>query len=210
MVIDEKYFIYVSISIVVLYLVFMIIGYKKGFLYELVSLGYTFISILISWMVSPTLASLYPIIDINSFTDNDLIDKLVNINPIINTIAYFIIIFLFLKLFYLVLSLILKGLNKLPVIGKLNQILGLFAGIINATVVTLAISMLFTLPLFKNGNDIRNKTILMFIDKYSMNALNYVVEKIDINKIKNTFSDIDLNNIKDEFKVWFENNIDNE
>lgn len=211
MIINEKYFIYISIFILVLYLVFMIIGYKKGFIYELVSLIYTGLAILASWFVAPILGKLYPIIKLeNIYEDASIVSKLINIDPIINTIAYFAIVFLVLKLFYVVLSLVLKSLNKIPVIGKLNQILGLLAGIFNATLVTLAISLLFTLPVFKNGKEIKEKTILLFVDKYTTEALSYALDNVELKHIEDVFDSIDIDAARLEFKQYLLNNNKNE
>ena len=206
MIIPSEAFIYISIFIVVLYLVFMIIGYTKGFLYELMSLGYTALSVIIAWAISPTLANLYPIVNLENISDNNLLLKTININPIINTVIYFIIVFLLLKLFYIVLSLILKGMNKIPVVGKLNQILGLFAGIFNATIVTLALTMLLSLPIIKNGKEVKENTILMFINKYSVDALNLVVENINFDKLKDSFEGFKIEDVRTTFQKWIESN----
>lgn len=202
--VSSEYFIYIDIAIALIYIALIIIGYKKGFLYELVSLVYTGVSIVIAWFLSPVLASLYPIINYqdNVVESMQLINKLVDLNPILNTIIYFVIIFLVLKVFYFILALLIKGINKIPVIGKFNQILGIFAGILNATIIVLALSMLLSLPAIDNGNEIKNGTVFKYIDIYSKNIMSYVVENVDLNNIKQQFTNFDVDNARDAFKQW--------
>ena len=161
MIIPENYFIYITGFIIAIYLVMIYIGYRKGFLYELVSLLYTAASLILAWFASPVLASLFPLFDISSLNEKyELIDHFFNLNNLLNTVAYFLIIFLVLKLLYVFVALLMKSLNKIPVLGKLNQILGACSGVINATLIALALSMLLSLPLISNGREVREKTIL--------------------------------------------------
>ena len=202
MLIPEKYFIYISIFIVAIYIVLMIIGYKKGFLYELVNLLYTAASLAVAWL-SPVLSSLFPIIDVGTLdSDYKILANFFNLNEIINTLAYFIIVFLVLKLLYVFISLVVKSINKIPVIGKFNQYLGAGFGFVNATLIVLCLSMLLSIPLFKNGNEVREKTILRYITKYSDEVLSIVAEKIGEAKIQNGVEEMDVDGYRNEFKQW--------
>ena len=171
-------------------------------LYEVLSIAYTAISLLIAWFVSPVLANMYPLIKVETLSNElSLINKVININSLLDTIVYFVIVFFVLKLLYLIISLIVKSFNKVPVLGTINKILGGVCGIINATLVTLAISLLFTLPIFKNGSEIREKTVLKYVDTYSTKALELFVENIDLNKyVVDSSFDVDL--ARDGLKEW--------
>ena len=205
--IPNTYFIYINIGIILVYLLFIIIGYKKGFLFELVSLIYSVLSCLIAWFVSPVLASTYPIVKLAELqSDTDLISKLINLDAISNTIIYFVIVFLVLKLVYLLLAFILKGINKVPVIGKFNKLLGGLAGIINATIVVLILSTLLNLPIFENGNQIKKETFFIYVHEYSQNALKYVLDNVDLNNIKKQFKDFDIESARNDFKEWLDFN----
>ena len=144
MSVPQEYFIYINVFIAALYLVLIFIGYRKGFLYELISLVYTGLSLAAAWFVSPVLASLFPIIDLSTIGNGEytMINTMFNLNSIVNTVVYFIIVFLVLKILYIFIALLVKSLNKIPVIGKFNQVLGGAVGVINGTLITLALSML--------------------------------------------------------------------
>ena len=199
MEIQQNYFLYINIAIIIIYLVFILIGYLRGLLYEVVSILYSALALYVSWIISPVLANLYPILSLKNIYEDDVVTNLFNFDPILNTIIYFVIVFIVLKIFYIIISLILKGFNKLPIIGKVNKILGAIFGIVNGTIVTLILSMFFTLPIFKNGDEVVEKTIFKFVKSYSNVAIGYIVDnvKIDPNSIE-----LDVDTVRLEFKNW--------
>ena len=207
MSIPNSYFIYINIFIGLIYLIFILIGYKKGFLFELVSLVYTAASAAIAWFLAPVFAGMFPIVILsNTNAEAELISKLVNIDAISNTVIYFVLVFLIFKLFYLFIAFVLKGMNKLPVIGKFNKILGGIFGIVNATIVTIMLSILLNLPIIENGTEIKNYTFFKYINEYSNIALNYIVENVDLDSIKAKFDSFDVNSAREDFKSWLEFN----
>lgn len=207
MSIPSNCFIYINALIVLIYLTFIIIGYKKGFLFELISLIYTAVSIVISWFLAPVFAGMFPIVILSNMNvEAQLVSKLINIDAISNTVIYFVAIFFILRLFYFLITLLLKGMNKLPVIGKFNKILGGLFGIVNATFVTIMFSMLLNLPIIDNAVEVRNNTFFKYISEYSNTALSYIVENVDLDGIKAKFDSFDIDNARDDFKAWLELN----
>ena len=205
MTIPENYFIFISIFIVLLYLIFILIGSHQGFLFEAVSLIYTLISVAIAWFMAPVLGKLFPLIHLSQNSlEYDLLDRFININETLNTVCYFVIVFLILKLLYIFVSLLMKSLNKIPVLGNVNQFLGAVFGFVNATIVTIAISMLLTLPLFRNGNEVKEGTILRFIDRYSKDVLTLIIEKTDGINLKEEWKEIDIESYRQQFMEWLE------
>lgn len=210
MIIPSQYFIFISLFIICIYLFLIVVGYKKGFLFEIVSFCYTGISALIAWFVSPVLGNLYPIIKLeNLYPETEKLVEFINLDVLLSTMCYFLIVFFVLKILYWFISLIFKGMNKIPVVGKFNQILGAILGIFNATILTLSISLLFTLPVFSNGTEVRNKTILKYVDKYSNTVFEYLIDNMDLNVNTSSFSQIDVDGARQELKNWF-NKINNE
>ena len=187
---------YINIAIVLLYLALIIVGYCKGFLYGIVSLIYTLLSIAVAWFLAPILANKYPIIQIENLDAKyQLLSDSLNLNIILNIIIYFLIVFLVLKLLYLIISIALKGINK---------ILGAIFGFINATFICVIISMLLTLPTFENGLSIKNNTLLKYTNIIADKGLNIIVENINIDKIKDEFESFDIESARKEFSDWLE------
>ncbi len=205
MVIPENCFIFVSGFIVVIYAAMIYMGYKKGLLYELISFLYTAASVLIAWFMSPVLASLFPFFDIGDIDEKyQMLNKIYDFNGLLNTIAYFVIIFLLLKLLYILISLLVKSLNKIPVIGSLNQLLGGIFGILHATIIVLALSLLLSLPIIKNGKQVREKTLFRYVGSISNEALSYLIDLISDSGLKENIGDLDINAYREQFKEWIQ------
>lgn len=204
MTVPSEYFLYINIFIFALYLVFIFIGYKKGFLYELISLIYTALAIGAAWFVSPVLASVFPIVDLNTVSGGQyqMLSTMLNLNSIVNIVIYFLLVFLVLKLIYVFISLLLKSMNKIPVIGSFNQILGAVFGFINATLIVLSLSMLCSLPILKNGEEIKEGTVLKLITTYSDQALNFIMKEIGSYNLKQEVSDFDVESYREDLKQW--------
>lgn len=201
MIIPENYFIVFDIVISLLFLAMIFVGYKRGLLYELVSILYTLGSLFFSWFIAPVLAGLYPLVDIAKiYPESSLLVDVFDLNPILNTIIYFVLVFLALKVLYFIISIILKGFNSIPVLGFLNRLLGACLGFINGLLITMVISMLFTLPLFANGQKIKDETILKYINNFTQNALNYIVENIDLSNLEKQFDNFDIDTSREALK----------
>ena len=104
----------------------------------------------------------------------------------------------------------MKSLNKIPVIGGFNKILGGVFGIINATIITLFISILLSLPLFKNGNQVKENTILKYINNTSEEVLTYIAEKVGESNLDNNSEEFDIDEYREEFKKWLVSLSENE
>lgn len=205
MTIPENAYLYINIFIVALYLVLMFFAYSKGFLYETVNMLYTLFSLAVAWFVSPVLAKLFPIIGIGKIDEQyEMLNSIIDFDKIINTAAYFIIVFLVMKVIYIFISLLTKSLNKIPVLGKFNKIMGLFVGFVNATIIVFALSMLLSLPLFKNGREVKDHTFFKYIEKYTIKAVTYVAEKIALNEEGMNFDSFDIKAYQQEFSDWLE------
>lgn len=177
--IGSNFILYINIGILILFIALIIIGYSKGFLLQLLSLLYTIASLTAAWFLSPVLAEKYPIIHLDKInSEYKLISEFLHLDNIINVVIYFIIIFFVLKLIYIILSVILKGVNKIPVVGKLNKVLGAMLGCVNAILISVLIGMLLTLPIFKNGKEIKDKTVLKYTDGIAQRCFVLIENKL--------------------------------
>ena len=203
MAIPENVFPYINIAIIVIYLLMIYLGYKRGFLFELLTILYTLASLLVSWFSAPVFASLFRLFDLGKVDDKyEILSKIYDINGLLNSIAYFLIIFLILKLVYSLLSLLVKSLNKIPVIGGFNQLLGGIFGVFNGTIIVLVLSLLLSLPVVSNGKTVKEKTFLKYIDTYSDETLSYIVDLYSDSSLKDGIDGMDVEEYRQEFKEW--------
>lgn len=195
MVISSAYFTYLNLALIILYLAFVVIGYKNGLILQIVDLVYNILALFIGYFLAPILASHFPIVKL------DEVYMALKLNVLMDTLIYMIIVFILLKLLYLIIKPLFGFVSKIPLIGFVNDIGGALMGIVNATIVVLLFCMLLNTPLFKNGNEIKEKTYLKTINGLSYKALEYSMDHF---KFENEFKDFDIDKTRMAFDKWLE------
>lgn len=195
MVISSAYFTYLNLALIILYLAFIVIGYKNGLILQIVDLVYNILALFIGYFLAPILASHFPIVKL------DEVYMALKLNVLMDTLIYMIIVFILLKLLYLIIKPLFGFVSKIPLIGFVNDIGGALMGIVNATIVVLLFCMLLNTPLFKNGNEIKEKTYLKTINGLSYKALGYSMDHF---KFENEFKDFDIDKTRMAFDKWLE------
>ena len=195
MVISSAYFTYLNLALIILYLAFIVIGYKNGLILQIVDLVYNILALFIGYFLAPILASHFPIVKL------DEVYMALKLNILMDTLIYMIIVFILLKLLYLIIKPLFGFVSKIPLISFVNDIGGALMGIVNATIVVLLFCMLLNTPLFKNGNEVKEKTYLKTINGLSYKALEYSMDHF---KFENEFKDFDIDKTRMAFDKWLE------
>lgn len=195
MVITSAYFTYLNLALIILYLAFVVIGYKNGLILQIVDLVYNILALFIGYFLAPILASHFPIVKL------DEVYMALKLNVLMDTLIYMIIVFILLKLLYLIIKPLFGFVSKIPLIGFVNDIGGALMGIVNATIVVLLFCMLLNTPLFKNGNEVKEKTYLKTINGLSYRALEFSMDHFDFQK---EFKDFDIDKTRMAFDKWLE------
>lgn len=195
MVISSAYFTYLNLALIILYLAFVVIGYKNGLILQIVDLVYNILALFIGYFLAPILASHFPIVKL------DEVYMALKLNVLMDTLIYMIIVFILLKLLYLIIKPLFGFVSKIPLIGFVNDIGGALMGIVNATIVVLLFCMFLNTPLFKNGNEVKEKTYLKTINGLSYKALEFSMDHFDFQK---EFKDFDIDKTRMAFDKWLE------
>ena len=195
MVISSAYFTYLNLALIILYLAFVVIGYKNGLILQIVDLVYNILALFIGYFLAPILASHFPIVKL------DEVYMALKLNVLMDTLIYMIIVFILLKLLYLIIKPLFGFVSKIPLIGFINDVGGVLMGIVNATIVVLLFCMLLNTPLFKNGNEVKEKTYLKTINGLSYKALEFSMDHFDFQK---EFKDFDIDKTRMAFDKWLE------
>lgn len=195
MVITSAYFTYLNLALIILYLAFVVIGYKNGLILQIVDLVYNILALFVGYFLAPILASHFPIVKL------DEVYMALKLNVLMDTLIYMIIVFILLKLLYLIIKPLFGFVSKIPLIGFVNDIGGALMGIVNATIVVLLFCMLLNTPLFKNGNEVKEKTYLKTINGLSYKALEFSMDHFDFQK---EFKDFDIDKTRMAFDKWLE------
>ena len=108
MVISSTYFIYINLILLVLYLIGIIVGYKNGLILQIIDLLFNVVALFIAYFVSPILAAHFPLVKL------DEVYTALNINALIDMLIYIVIVFIILKIIYLIIKPLFAFVSKIP------------------------------------------------------------------------------------------------
>lgn len=153
-------------AMIVLFILVLFLGYKSGLLMQLYSVLNLFIKLILAWLFAPILASFLAFYtpDLGVLNESAL-DVLVTEN--INTIIWFILIYLALTLVFLILVPILKGAGKLPVLKPINQLFGALFGAVKFYVYGVVMVFVLTTAIFSNGQQAIDESWLAHVQESS-------------------------------------------
>ncbi|MGB4985024.1 MAG: CvpA family protein [Erysipelotrichaceae bacterium] len=175
MFIPESFISFINIFVVCIIVIMLIVGFKKGFLVSLIETFALIVSVFIGWLFSPIMAKFIPLMsDIYSVVDNEIINQIIVRNY--NELLWFVLIFIAVNFIFLVLKPLLKAVGKTPLISWINFTLGGLFGLIKAAFVIFVVSVVITLPIMVNGNDIMERSFL----KYTKSAFNSVLKLTNV------------------------------
>jgi len=141
-----------------------LLGYKSGLLLQVFSLLNVVVKVILAWIFSPIFASAIPLYnpDLGALNESAL-DTL--LSEQLNTVIWFMLIYLVLTLLFMFLKPLIKGVGKLPIIKTVNQILGFVFGLIKGLIYLLIIIYLLSTPFFVNGRDAVEESYLITIEE---------------------------------------------
>ena len=197
---------FINIALIAWAVIAAIMGYKKGFLWEILkTLGYLAAAIL-SWIVSPGLAEVINIFPKKwaPFAGTSVGDL---IYTRINYVVWFIIVFLVIVILLALLKPLFGAVTELPVLKNLNGVLGAIFALLSSFVLMLVVVYVLNTALIKNGKDIIEASFLKYIQIAGTSVLsllkNSFSENVAIQKLLSdplSLTDEDMGTIIDWFK----------
>ena len=161
---QENWAIYFSAFVVIFFVLKAAQGYNTGILRRLIGLVGSIISYWIAWILCGVFAKYINIISVNSLglsgTPFEAIAK-----TYVNQIAWFILLFLVLRILFFVVDRIAKGVHKVPGLHAVSALLGAAFGVLEAFVWMVVITVLLHTPLFKNGSYIVENSLIKQVNQ---------------------------------------------
>lgn len=171
----ENWLMPVNIGVILVFLLFILLGAKKGFLLMIVSLAGTAASFFGAWFLGGILADyirLWP----RKWA-------LLQNTPIaaaswqfMNQICWFLTLFIVLRIICGFITMICRGLQDVPFIKQISIVLGGALGAAEAMLFILVISIAFTSPLFKNGQQAVDQTMIAKVNEISGTVYDRLLE----------------------------------
>ena len=161
---QENWAIYFSAFVVIFFILKAAQGYNTGILRRLIGLVGSIISYWIAWILCGVFAKYINIVSVKSLgisgTPFEAIAK-----TYVNQIAWFILLFLVLRMLFFVVDRIAKGVHKVPGLHAVSALLGAAFGVLEAFVWMIVITVLLHTPLFKNGSYIVENSLIKQVNQ---------------------------------------------
>lgn len=157
-----------SIFCLVMVVLSIVRGYKDGFVLKALELISLFLSIPIAWWLANLLSEKIKLVS-NGIQTNTVLDSM--INGMVNKVVLFIIMFIILRIVIMLCRPLFRKCNRIPLIGLANRLTGLVLGTLQSFLVLVIISLLISTPLFTNGEEVLEKTNLIYVWRLTNNVV---------------------------------------
>lgn len=175
MSLNTQYFFYYDLFLLVLAGLILFLAYRKGFLRQLLDVASLLVILWLAVYGASFLAENYPLL---STQDNFVLQQGMDV---VNSILWFILITMGLRLLYWILTASFSP-RKKGIFSTLNRLAGLGLGVVKVLFLGLIISMLLRLPLIQYGDVYLENSILRQLDPISNRLIAYWEEDIDASR----------------------------
>ncbi len=173
MTIPENVIPLINIGLVAWLVIALVVGYKKGFIWEVLSVLGILVCIFVAWIVAPGMAEIIKI-----FPENVAPFKGTSVGALVytrlNYITWFVIIVILLLIVLAIMKPLFKAITELPVLKQVNGVLGaLFSGIKTLVFFVLLVYVLSS-AVISNGKNIIEKTLLRYVQMGSRQTMSVI------------------------------------
>ena len=201
----------INIAVIAFTVLAVVIGYKKGFLWQLLKILGILACILVAWILAPGLSELVHIIP-ESWTPFVASPLAGFFYEKLNSICWFIIVFLIGLLILVIIKPIFKSITNLPGLKTANKVIGAILALVPVFIVCLLVTFVLNSAIFTNGKDIVNGSILKYnnviIEKGLTLFSGKLSENIAIQKIINDPLSLDKKDVEAIVKWLQESQVD--
>lgn len=163
MAISESAVPLINMALIVWLLLAMAIGYKKGFIWQLIRLLGVLVAVFIAWITAPGIANV-----INLYPKSLAPFKNTPIGLLfyqrLNFYAWFLAIIVICMILMAIISPLFKALTEVPFIKEVNGLLGLMLGALKTFLFFIVITYILNGALVSNGKDIVEKSLLKYVN----------------------------------------------
>ena len=146
---------YINIAVVILFVIFMVRGAKRGVLMQVLSAFGTVVSFLAAWRYCTFASGYYNLWPKSIVPMNEIPGVGDTVYSRLNNLIWFIALFIVIRLLFIILEKLCSGLSGLPVLKEISGLLGGILGIVSATIWIMVICVVLNMPFFKNGKGCR-------------------------------------------------------
>lgn len=176
-VIEENWIPYIDIAVLCIMIFFFVRGWKRGFLRMTVSLLATLASAYAAYVASPVLAKYIHLLPQDWAPMQDTLFA----RPVylfLNQAVLFLAVFVILRILFIFIDQIFKGIQKIPVVKQLAEILGGMIGLLEGFIWTMILAMILCTPLFTNGALAVSQSFLGIMQKGGQQVISTLITPV--------------------------------
>jgi uncharacterized membrane protein required for colicin V production len=174
--IPNDFIIYMDGFLLIVLLLCIYRGYKRGLLLQLMGLVTTLVSLLIAWIFSDVAAEIVPIVSYSA-------SGLGNIDAFVanyaSRLVWLVILFVIIRIALMVLTPIASFISKMPLIKQVNSFVGAGFGVFQFAVYMFLLVLFLGLPVVTNGRDIIEISKLSLIEEHVVSVIEVVDKKFN-------------------------------
>ena len=160
MTINTDWITYINIGVIIIYVIFMIMGARKGIIVQILSSLGTVISFIAAWRYCGFASGYYNLWPKDLTPMSEVPGFAQAVYSHLNELIWFILLFVIFRLLFLILEKLCSGLAGLPVIKEVSGLFGGVLGAVSATVWIMIICVVLNMPFFKNGREITGGSLI--------------------------------------------------
>lgn len=189
--------------VILLYILCVLKGYKKGFFCAFISLVSLGIALFCAYLFSPVVSKYIMLLPSQVFDSGiAIIDQ--RLSVMMNQWLWFVIIFFVIRIVLRIIESLIKVLQNLPLVKQVSAILGACLGLIEATIYCLILCVICCLPLFENGTQLIQKSLLKPIQQGTSYVLSdYVQPLLELEEIQSFDSEAFTDEQVQQLETWF-------
>ena len=172
----NDFIIYMDGFLLIVLLLCIYRGYKRGLLLQLMGLVTTLVSLLIAWIFSDVAAEIVPIVSYSA-------SGLGNIDAFVanyaSRLVWLVILFVIIRVALMVLTPIASFISKMPLIKQVNSFVGAGFGVFQFAVYMFLLVLFLGLPVVTNGRDIIEISKLSLIEEHVVSVIEVVDKKFN-------------------------------
>lgn len=196
MIINENLMGLINAFLVILTLLLVYMGYRKGFLSKLLSVFSFLVVVFISWNIAPYLADIFQIMPTQwTLYQGSILQEF--FYNYMNQLCIFVLLVILISLVLFILKPIVLLVTKLPVISWVNALFGSLLGLVESFLLMGALVFILQTPLVKNGQQVIDGTLLSSIAHIQENLLLLGNDLILDFQAMEQDDSIDVNQLKD-------------
>ena len=160
----------VNPCLVIILLLLVYMGYKKGFVSKLLSSISFLVIIIVGWKLTPSFANVFQILpkELAPYQDTPLADFFYENT---NQILIFVLIILISSLFLFILKPIAQLFKVVPGISFVNAVCGAFLGVVETVILCFVLLFVLHSPIISNGNEVIENTVFKYVDSLQSKVL---------------------------------------